>query len=67
MIRVARTMKRYLSWILNYLVHRHTNPRAEAVNSKMDQVKYQARGYGNRDNFRRAILFHCGGLDLYPR
>lgn len=66
MIRVARTMKRYLPWILNYLPNRHTNARAEAINSKIQQVKYQARGYRNRDNFRRAILFHCGGLQLNP-
>lgn len=35
--------------------------------SKIQEVKYRARGYRNRANFRRAILFHCGGLDLYPR
>lgn len=48
------------------LPHRHTNARAEAINSKIQQVKYQARGYRNRDNFRRAILFHCCGLQLNP-
>lgn len=29
-------------------------------------IKYRARGYRNRDNFRLAILFHCGGLDMNP-
>jgi hypothetical protein len=29
-------------------------------------IKYRARGYRNEGNFERAILFHCGGLDLYP-
>ena len=24
-------------------------------------------GYGNRENFKTAIDFYCGGLDLYPR
>jgi transposase len=66
MIRVAKTMKRYLPWILNYLRSRSTNALAEAINSKIQEVKYRARGYRNRANFRRAILFHCGGLDLYP-
>ncbi len=67
MIRVAKTMKKYLPWILNYLRSRSTNALAEAINSKIQEVKYRARGYRNRANFRRAILFHCGGLDLYPR
>jgi len=26
-----------------------------------------ACGYRNRERFRNAILFHLGGLDLYPR
>jgi hypothetical protein len=25
-----------------------------------------ANGYRNRENFRNAIYFHLGGLDLYP-
>jgi transposase len=66
MIRVARTMRRYLPWILNYLRNHTTNALAEAINAKIQQIKYQARGYRNRDNFRRAILFHCGDLDLNP-
>jgi len=66
MIRVAKTMKRYLPWILNYLRHRHTNAGAEALNAKIQGVKYRARGYRNRANFRRAILFYCGGLSMSP-
>jgi transposase len=60
-------MKRYVGWILNYLRSHSTNALAEAINSKIQEVKYRARGYRNRANFRRAILFHCGRLDLYPR
>ncbi len=29
-------------------------------------VKRMACGFRNRDNFRHAIYFHLGGLDLYP-
>jgi hypothetical protein len=29
-------------------------------------IKYRARGYRNEGRFEAAILFHCGGLDLYP-
>ena len=66
MIRVAKTMKRYLPWILNYLRSRTTNAGAEAINAKIQEVKFRARGFRNRDNFRRAILFYCGRLDMNP-
>ena len=36
-------------------------------NSKIQWIKYTARGFRSRDGFRRAIYFHCGGLDLYPQ
>jgi len=26
-----------------------------------------ARGFRNRDNFKTAIYFHCGGFDLVPK
>jgi hypothetical protein len=29
-------------------------------------LKKNANGYRNKDNFKVAIYFHCGGLDLYP-
>jgi hypothetical protein len=28
-------------------------------------VKQMACGFRNRDHYRKAILFHCGGLNLY--
>jgi len=39
----------------------------EGLNAKIQWVKFSARGYRNRDEFKTAILFHCGGLDLEPR
>lgn len=66
MIRVAQMMKRYLYGILAYLRHLYTNALTEALNSKIQEIKYRARGYRNRANFRLAILFHCGGLDMNP-
>lgn len=65
--RAARMMKRYLYGILTYTRHRYTNAMTEGINSKIQQIKHRARGYRNRDNFRLAILFHCGGLDMNPR
>jgi len=64
--KVARMLGRRLDNILTYLKHRITNAIAEGLNAKIQWIKYTARGFANRENFRIAILFHCGGLDLYP-
>jgi transposase len=37
------------------------------INSKIQTLKLMACGYRNREHYKTAILFHCGGLDLYPR
>jgi transposase len=67
MIKVARMLKRHLENILTYLTHRITNAVTEGLNAKIQWVKYGARGFRNREAFKTAILFHCGGLDLEPR
>ena len=67
MIKVARMLKRQLENILTYLTHRITNAVTEGLNAKIQWIKYGARGFRNRDAFKQAILFHCGGLDLEPR
>jgi transposase len=66
MIDAARTLKRHLAGILNYFDHRITNAASEGINSRIQMIRYRARGYRNRRNFKTAIYFHCGGLDLYP-
>jgi transposase len=43
-----------------------TNAASESINAKIQWVKYTARGFRNKNNFRIAILFHWGGLDLAP-
>jgi transposase len=65
--RAARMMKRYLYGILQYTRHPYTNAKSEGTNSRIQLIKHRARGYRNRENFRNAILFHCGGLDMNPR
>lgn len=66
MVDVARTFKRHFENILTYLNLQITNAAAESLNAKIQWIKYQARGFRNEGRFERAILFHCGGLDLYP-
>lgn len=65
-VRAAKTVKNYLYGILAFTKHPYTNARTEAVNAKIQEIKYRARGYRNRENFRLAILFHCGGLQMDP-
>ena len=67
MIKAAKTLKRHLPNLLTYFTHWITNATSEGINSKIQMVKLMACGYRNREHYKIAILFHCGGLDLYPR
>jgi transposase len=66
-IEAARTLKRHLPNLLTYFKHWITNATSEGINSKIQTLKLMACGYRNREHYKTAILFHCGGLDLYPR
>jgi transposase len=66
MKRAAKTIRAHLWGIINAIVLRVTNAGAESLNSKIQGIKRQACGFRNRERFRNAIYFHCGGLDLYP-
>jgi transposase len=65
-IEVARMIRRHEQGVLNYFAHRVTNATSEGLNSKIQTIKKMAYGYRNRDHFKTAIFFHCGGLQLYP-
>jgi transposase len=65
-IAAAKTIKRHFANILTYLKLRITNAAAEGLNSKIQWIKYQARGFRSKERFQRAIMFHFGGLDLFP-
>lgn len=66
MKQVALMLKRHWANIRTYVQHRITNAGAEAINAKIQRVKFQACGFRNRARFRSAICFHCRGLALYP-
>ena len=66
MIEKAKLLARHLPNILTYFTHRITNAVAEGLNSKIATIQKRACGFRNRDNFKTAIYFHCGGLNLYP-
>ncbi len=65
-IEAAKTLKRHLPGLLAYCKHRITNAAAEGMNSKIQLIKANARGFRNFEKYRIAILFNCGRLDLYP-
>jgi transposase len=64
--KVAKRLKKHLAGLLGYIIHPITNAVSEGLNSKIQQIKASARGYRNFENYRIAILFHCGKLDMLP-
>lgn len=66
MIDAAKLIARHLPNVLTYFTHRITNAVAEGLNSKIATVQKRACGYRNPNNFKIAVYFHCGGLNLYP-
>jgi len=66
-MQAARTLKTHIKNILTYFKHRITNATAEGLNSKIQMVKEMACGFRNREHYKLAIYFHCGGLNLYPK
>lgn len=66
MKKVAATLKEHLWGILNAMQLGVHNGHAESVNSKIQRLKARACGFRNRERFRNAIYFHCGGLNLVP-
>ena len=65
-IEVAKLLKRHLDGLLAYMEHAITNAVTEGLNSKIQAIKSNARGFRNFEHYRIAILFECGGLNLYP-
>jgi hypothetical protein len=57
--RKAETEKHHLPVVNAYI--------AEGINSKIMVIKRRGDGYRNRQNFKTAIYFYCGGLNLYAQ
>ncbi len=66
MIDLARSLKKHFYGILNAIMLCEDNGMAESINSKIQKVKKKACGFRNIERFQNAIMFHFGGLDLYP-
>ena len=64
--KAAKTLKRHWAGIQAAIMNGISNSATEGLNSKIEVIKRSACGYRNKDNFRTAILFHCGKLNLMP-
>jgi transposase len=64
---VARMIEERLTNVVSYCTHRITNGVAEGINSKIMAIKRRVGGFRNIENYKTAIFFYCGGLDLHPR
>lgn len=64
--KVLDMFNRNLMGVCNALVEKLSNGMAERLNGKIQEIKIHAKGYRKFDNFRSAILFFHGGLNLYP-
>jgi transposase len=53
----ARMIKNHLPNILTYFKHRNSNAITEGLNSKIQTIKANARGYRSFEGFRNSILF----------
>ena len=59
-------VKKHLDGIVTAVVTGATTARSEGFNAVIQKIKSDARGFRNRERFRKSIYFHLGGLDLYP-
>ena len=65
--KVGKTIKKYLWGILNAIRLKANNSLAESLNSRIQKLKKYSCGFRSRKRFREMILFHLGGLDLFPK
>lgn len=64
--KVIMMMLTHVKGVVNALISNLNNAMAERLNGKIQEIKLVGRGYRLFENFRSAILFFHGGLDLYP-
>jgi len=66
MIKVSDMIKNHSLGLLNYVKHKISNGIAENLNGQIQQLKTVGRGFYSFENYRNAILFYLGKLDMVP-
>ena len=64
---VVETFLKHIKGVVNALISSFNNAMAERLNGKIQEIKTIGRGYRTFKNFRSAILFFYGKLDVYPQ
>jgi len=64
--KIVTMFNAHIKGVINALITSFNNAMAERLNGKIQELKTIGRGYRTFDNFRSAILFFHGGLNLYP-
>jgi transposase len=62
--KLAKSIAKRMDGVLAWFRHKVTNARAEGTNGLIQLAKATARGFRNFENYRRAILFFCGGTGI---
>ncbi|MES1224976.1 MAG: ISL3 family transposase [Bacteroidota bacterium] len=62
--RVAETFNKHFAPVCNALWNNASNAIAERINGGIQELKAISRGFRNYENFRAAILFHYGKLNI---
>jgi transposase len=65
--KVAKMFTNHIVGVCNALVETISNAMAERLNGKIQELKTVGRGYRKFENFRSAVLFFNGGLNLNPQ
>lgn len=63
---VRDMFNRHFAGVANALYYPHSNSIAERINGGIQELKTIGRGFRKHKNFRTAILFHYGKLNLFP-
>ena len=67
MKKLSKTINKRLDGIVRIFELGVTNAAAESLNARIQAVRIKSRGHRNFEAFRNSVLFHLGGLDLYPK
>ena len=63
--KIIMMLLNHVRGVVNALISNLNNAMAERLNGKIQELKFVGRGYRLFKNFRSAILFFYGDLDLY--
>ena len=64
--KIVTMFNNHIKGVVNALTTNFNNAMDERLNGKIQELKIIGRGYRTFTNFRSAILFFHGGLNLYP-